>query len=70
MVQLCNPLFITARFGLCDIYEERLIGGAGKGAEEVIEILFASRAGGYEGIRFLQVIRQSVELHQTSVYVL
>jgi len=66
LIKLRNPLFITARFGLCDIYKKRLIWGAGKRAEEVIEVLLASRAGGYKRIRFLQVIRQGIQLYHSS----
>jgi len=56
LVELGNPEFIATLFGLCYVDEERLVWRACKCAEEVVKVLFACRARGYEIIRPLEVV--------------
>jgi len=46
VLQFCDYSLSRCGFrGFCDVHEERLIGRAGKGAEQVKEVLLASWAG-------------------------
>lgn len=65
MVELCDAGLGAGVVDRCYIYEERLRGGAGEGAEKVVEVFFAGGAGGYEGVGFFEVFGERVELQST-----
>jgi hypothetical protein len=52
----------TILFGLSDVHEKRLIRRAGKGTEDVEEVVAAGRAGRNDALRQLQVARKCVDL--------
>ena len=62
MIQFCDEQLVSFRGGTSDVYKKRLVRRTGEGAEEVEKVLFASRAGGYDGLGALEVGAEGIEL--------